>query len=313
MALWRDGASGFLRRRVPLWRWAVWGLCALAALVAAFAVRGRMERFVVAAAPEAAIDGRTSGGTLVIAGGGELPNQIHQKFVELAGGPKSRIVVVPAVSVDESLATRYVESWKAFGAGDVRVLHTTSRTEADDSAFSVTLETATAVWIGGGSQSSLTAWYGGTLVERRIRQVLDRGGVVGGTSAGAAVMSEVMIAGGRDGSALARGFGLWPGVVIDQHFLRRNRWGRLQQVLSLRPELTGIGIDEETALVVERGRGRFLVLGKSYAVVCMPQTDSQRGRIEFLKSGDLVDLVSLREGTELGLNPTELESLLMGE
>ena len=303
----------FAPRRVPRWRWGLWFALAVAALATGFSIRERMGRYSLAAAPEAAIDGRIGGGTLVIAGGGELPNQIRQKFVELAGGAKARIVVLPAVRTSDELERNYVESWKTFGVNQVRVLRTTDRAEAERNEFSAALEDADGVWIGGGSQTSLVNWYGGTPVERRIKRLLDRGGVVGGTSAGAAVMSGLMIAGGRDGRTLSQGFGLWPDVVIDQHFLKRNRWRRLQYALSTRPELTGLGIDEDTALVVERKTGRFVVLGKSYVTICVPEDGARPARVEFLKAGDLTTLAELRAGVELGPSPTEFDAFLLGE
>jgi cyanophycinase len=303
----------FWRRRVPRWRWALWSICGIAALVAAFAIRDRMGRFAAASTPEDLITGKVAGGTLVIAGGGELPLQIQQKFVELAGAQKARIVIIPAVKVDEPLREHYLAAWKAMQPADVQVLHTTDRAEADSPEFSAMLEEATGVWIGGGSQTSLVTWYGGTLVEKRIRALLDRNGIVGGTSAGAAIMSERMIAGGRDGRNLSRGFGLWPGVVVDQHFMRRNRWARLYQAIAAGEPLTGIGIDEETAIIVERGTGKFVVLGKSYVMATVVASDSQPIRIEIMKSGDMAILSDLQEGRPLGPNPTDFDSLLIGE
>ncbi|MCC7421757.1 MAG: cyanophycinase [Planctomycetaceae bacterium] len=303
----------FWRRRVPRWRWAVWSILGIVALVSAFTIRDRMSRFAAASTPEDLINGKVSGGTLVIAGGGELPMQVQQKFVELAGAQKARIVVIPAVKLDESLREHYLAAWKAMQPADVQVLHTTDRAEADDPAFSAVLDEATGVWIGGGSQTSLVTWYGRTLVEKRIRAVLERNGVVGGTSAGAAIMSERMIAGGRDGRNLSRGFGLWPGVVVDQHFMRRNRWARLYQAIASGEPLTGIGIDEETAIIVERGTGKFVVLGKSYVMAMVAAIDSQPIRIEILKSGDMAHLSDLKEGRPLGPSPTDFDSLLIGE
>lgn len=303
----------FRLRPVPRWRWALWLTCGIAALTAGWIFRSRMEQFVQAASEVRPLDGRDSGGTLVIAGGGELPNQIRERFVVLAGGKSARLVVLPALTIDDELSVRYRDSWKYFGAAEVEVLAAESRSAAETEQFSEVIDRATGVWLGGGQQSWLTERYRGTPVERRIRRLLDRGGVVGGTSAGAACLCDVMIAGGRDTPSLSRGLGLWDGVVVDQHFLRRNRWQRMQQTLQSHPELTGFGVDEETALIVERGTGRFSVMGKSYVVACTSARDSQAARIEFLRAGDAFDLKGLRDGTPLHPNLTDFEALLMGE
>jgi cyanophycinase len=124
-----------------------------------------------------------------------------------------------------------------------------------------------------------------------VKNVLARGGVVGGTSAGAAVMSEVMIRGGNRVAEVGTGFGLLPGVVVDQHFSQRDRLPRLQGVLTKYPDLLGLGIDEETAVVV-RGQG-LTVLGNHQVRVCFPAPRAGEGQIMVLGSGDRIDLAAL--------------------
>src|SRR5207302_6337873 len=118
---------------------------------------------------------------------------------------------------------KYVEAWKKRGAASVTLLHTRSRATANDASFCQPLAEATGVWLGGGDQSKLVSAYRGTAVESELHKLLRRGGVIGGTSAGAAVMSGPMIAGGNMPARLGQGFGFLPGGIVDQHFLRRNR------------------------------------------------------------------------------------------
>ena len=191
------------------------------------------------------------------------------------------------------------------------MLHTRSREVANDPVFVHPLTEATGVWLGGGQQAVLMQPYLGTEVERQLKAVLERGGVVGGTSAGASVMSQVMIAGGRDNKAeIGDGFGFLTGVVIDQHFLRRNRIGRLLGVLSSHPDLIGIGIDEQTALEVDLRTDHLRVLGSSYVVACVPDSAKKSVRMNIFADGDSLDLGALKSpptnpqpwGSPLGRN-----------
>ncbi len=153
------------------------------------------------------------------------------------------------------------------------------------------LTSATGVWFGGGDQTRLVNTYRGTAVETELRRLLDRGGVIGGTSAGAAVMSLPMIAGGKDRATLATGFGFLPGAIVDQHFLKRNRANRLLAALNDNPGWFGLGIDEGTAVVVD---GRALtIVGNSYAVACLAASTDHASSCQFLKKGDKADLVTL--------------------
>lgn len=228
------------------------------------------------------------GGTLLIAGGGNLPEMVQRQFVELAGGSEARLVVIPGVYVDDSYVASYFQEWQGCGPASVHVLNARSREEADSEEFSKPLESATGVWIGGGQQTWLTSCYLGTVTGRKIHEVLQRNGVVGGTSAGAAVMSEVMIAGGRRQPSIGTGFGLLPGVIIDQHFMKRNRFSRLRHVVEKHPDLIGIGIDENTAILVALATRRVRVVGESYIAVCLPEKVGKQHRVEvdFYKPGD---------------------------
>lgn len=228
------------------------------------------------------------GGTLMIAGGGELPERVQRQFVEMAGGSAARLVVITGVYVDDSYVESYFEEWQSCGPASVHILNASSRAEADNDEFTKPLESATGVWFGGGQQTWLTSCYSGTATERKVREVLSRNGIVGGTSAGAAVMSDVMITGGRKKPSVGKGFGFLPGVVIDQHFIKRNRFSRLRHVVEANPKLVGIGIDESTALIVSLDSRRVRVVGDSYIVVCLPEKIGQQHRVDvdFYNPGD---------------------------
>jgi cyanophycinase len=246
-------------------------------------------------------------GSLVICGGGELPDEVRDRFVELAGGRDARIVVIPTASAtaedvvaDAQRRERLLSTWKSRQAAEVVILHTRSKELANDESFLAPLKGATAVWFGGGDQSKIAEAYLGTAVEREITALLARGGVVGGTSAGAAIQSNVMIAGGQTEPRLATGLDLLPGAIIDQHFLARNRRERLVAAVERHPECVGLGIDEGTALVV-RGR-RLEVLGKSSVTVVLAASSGRPLREFQLKAGDEHDLTMLRRSAlERGL------------
>lgn len=236
------------------------------------------------------------GGTLVICGGGPVPPRVEDEFIRLAGGRNAKLLVIPTAHVqpDGSGTEGDLDDWQARGLASVALFHARSRAEANDPEFVRPLTEATAVWIGGGLQERLTAVYSGTEVERQLRALLNRGGVIGGNSAGAAVMTRVAILDGRDNAVVGQGFDLFQGAVIDQHFMKRNRVRRLMGVLAHNPDLVGFGIDERTALVVEVRTGRLRVIGTSYVMACIPASADEPSRFEILKRGDQTDLASLR-------------------
>ena len=227
-------------------------------------------------------------GHLVIVGGGPIPAAIDQRFVELAGGAgKARIVVLPMASESgtESGAEK-AASFRKLGAAYAVSLNLQRKDTGADSVARL-LAQATGIWFPGGDQNRLTAAILGTAVLDSIRSRYRHGAVVGGTSAGAAVMSDPMISGDerrpggarppsdssdgwmtidRDDVVLVPGFGLLPNVTVDQHFLRRRRHNRLISVVLEHPTVVGIGIDESTALVVSP-TGPWQVIGASQATV----------------------------------------------
>lgn len=220
-------------------------------------------------------------GTLFIVGGGTQPMSLVQDFVTRAGGSRARIVVFAMAStVGERGGEATAARFRTLGAEARNVWIT--REQANTDSVARLLDGATAVWFGGGDQNRLTAVLRGTRTERAIRARYEQGAVVGGTSAGAAVISTPMITGdelgdGRDttqawtrvarGSvAVDSGFGYLTTAIIDQHFLKRKRHNRLLSLVLATPPHLGIGIDEGTALIVEPS-GLWRIEGASSAFI----------------------------------------------
>jgi len=246
---------------------------------------GAEPRASVPAAPE---------GALVIVGGGSLPDSVRDRFLDLAGGKvKARLVVIPTAS-EKASATKVFRSlayWKEQGVESLSLLHTLDRKEANDPVFVKPLTVATGVWLAGGDQDRLTTAYRGTLVEKELHKLLSRGGVIGGTSAGASAMSGVMITGGNPIASVGNGFGFLPEVVIDQHFQNRHRLDRLLGVLTRHPTCLGLGIDEQTAVVVKGHLGT--VMGAADVRVCLPAEEGKTPSVQVLKAGQALDLQAL--------------------
>lgn len=229
-----------------------------------------------------------SGGALVIVGGGPIPEAVNRRFVQLAGtaGTSPLIVIIPNASADAADAGEArVRIFSTLGVPAISLDLTTLDPKGDSVAR--VLGRATGIWFPGGLQSRLASHLLGTPALDSIRARLRAGAVVGGTSAGAAVMSDPMIVGDerrpggarpvreggdgwmtidRDNVVLVPGFGLLPGVTVDQHFLRRRRHNRLMSVALERAPHLAVGIDESTALVVTAG-GVWEVVGESQVVV----------------------------------------------
>jgi cyanophycinase len=234
-------------------------------------------------------------GSLVIVGGGKLGPEIVARFVSLAGGVDANFVVFPTAGEDKQLNLPEAEKKfvERFGIKHVTVLHTRDRSIAESAAFVAPLRTATAVWFEGGRQWRLADSYLNTLTEREVKAVLDRGGVVGGSSAGATIQGSYLVRGAPEGAHIMmskgheEGFSLIQNVAIDQHLLKRHRENDLVAVIEAHPELLGIGIDESTAIVVHGNR--FQVIGESKVGIYDGQ-DHEGKKYFFLNAGDTYDL-----------------------
>jgi cyanophycinase len=222
-----------------------------------------------------------------------MPPEIRDRFLELAGGKKARLVVIPTASskADVPEELKSFGYWKSQDVASCALLHTRLRERANDPSFIQPLRDATGVWFSGGDQSKLVSAYRGTLVEQALHDVLTRGGVVGGTSAGAAVMSCVMITGGTVSAHVDTGLSLLPGVVVDQHLMKRQRIPRLLGVLTTHPGYFGVGIDENTAVIVH---GRNLeVLGDATVRICFPASGLHPAEVRVMKTGAHADIVAI--------------------
>lgn len=242
-----------------------------------------------------------SKGALVIVGGGRLGPEIVSRFIELAGGAQANFVVIPTAIGDqvdvEREKMRFADN---FTIKNFVVLHTRDRKQADSKEFVEPLKHATGVWIEGGRQWRLADAYLGTLTEREIKAVLQRGGVIGGSSAGATIQGSFLVRGASgtpgnpDGDNTImiapphiQGFGLLQNAAIDQHVIVRHRENDLVPVIDAHPELLGIGIDESTAIVVHGDE--FEVIGKS-KVAIYDGKDHDGKKYYFLSAGQKFDL-----------------------
>jgi cyanophycinase len=251
------------------------------------------------AGPEPAPAVGPAQGALVIAGGGQLGPEIWEEFLRLAGGSDAPIVVIPTAAGE----ARYTQEWRGLdvlrhaGATNLTVLHTDERAVADSEAFVAPLREARGVWFPGGRQWRLADSYLGTRTHRELLALLDRGGVIGGTSAGASIQASLLVRGAPEGNHIllapshAEGLGFLRNTAIDQHLLARNRQDDLLQVLEAYPALLGIGIDEGTAIVV---RGDvFEVVGASRVAVYGGEDDDGPGYV-LLSPGARYDLRARR-------------------
>lgn len=188
--------------------------------------------------------------TLFIIGGAEARTgrgSLLRRFVKLAGGKRARIAVIPtASSFQDEVVTAYTAAFTAFGAAEVTSVNPTSRHAAHDPQLVATLDAATGIYLGGGSQLKLSQFFLGTPAGDAIHRAYARGAIIGGTSAGASIMSDYMISLGEEGttpkqrtSQLSAGLGLITGCVIDQHFDQRSRYGRLMSVIAPSPSWSG--------------------------------------------------------------------------
>jgi cyanophycinase len=195
-------------------------------------------------------------------------------FVAAAGGPDSRIAVISSAS---SLGAEVVEVYQAvftsLGAREVVSLRPESRTQAAESDLVEPLGKVGGIFMTGGNQLKLSTLITGTPFGDAIHEAYQRGAAVAGTSAGASILAEHMVAFGAGGatpkqrmSQLSAGLGLIQGVVIDQHFEQRNRYGRLLSLVAQSPSLLGLGIDEDTAAVIHDGH-RLEVVGRGAVTV----------------------------------------------
>lgn len=213
-------------------------------------------------------------GTVIVVGGGQLGPEIYRRFIDAAGGPDALIIDVPTAGGDSAYPANWrgANPWRRAGARNVVVLHTKDRTVANSDSFTAVLRTAGGVWFEGGRQWHLVDSYAGTKTEQGFHDVLARGGVVGGSSAGASILSSYLLRGARSGNAIIMapgyeaGFGFLRNTAIDQHVVARERLPDLADSLMPRhPELLGISEDEGTAWVVVGDVAEIVGRSKAFA------------------------------------------------
>jgi len=265
---------------------------------------------LAAATPAVAQDHGPAHGALVISGGAERDNQIYDRFIQLAGGPDALILVVPTSGNAESFDSTCtcLALLKKAGAKNLRLLHTRDRAIANSDAFVEPMQHARGIWFAEGNAWRHQDAYLDTKMHRALFALLERGGVIGGGSAGARIQSDFMPPRGQEpttGRAIPqenwrRGFQLVRKVIIDPHVLVRNRQFDMVGFVNAHPDMLGLGIDESTAIVV-RGDS-FEVIGSSYVLVydnkhqLKPEADAAAnappGLFYFLRAGDTYNMTT---------------------
>jgi cyanophycinase len=251
--------------------------------------------------PSKVPEGEERGWIIPIGGAEEKENdrEILARFVELCGGEDADIVIIPTASKLLSTGPRYVEIFRELGVSTAEVMDFDTRRDADEPGRVERIAKATGVFFTGGNQLRLTTFIGGTAVAKAIRTANARGVHVAGTSAGAAFLSEHMIAFGEEGPTpiagmvrLAPGLGLTNRFVIDQHFRQRDRLGRLTAALAFNPFAIGIGLDEDTAAFI--GPDNTLEVLGSGGVTVVDAAGLEFSSMAQVEEGKAVCLLGLR-------------------
>jgi len=264
--------------------------------------------------PSRVAEGATRGWIVPIGGAENKENdrRILRRFVEVSGGADADIVVIPTASKMHETGTRYEAIFRDLGAARVTVMDFDTRRDCQEPNRLQRLEEATGIFFTGGNQLRLTALLGGTPVAQLIRKRNASGVTVGGTSAGASILSEHMIAFGDEGSSvvagsvrLAPGLGLTNRFVFDQHFRERDRLGRLITALAYNPFAIGIGLDEDTAVFI--GPDEVLEVEGSGGVTVVDASDVSFSSADSVSEGQPVAILGLKvhvltPGTTFDLN-----------
>ena len=241
-------------------------------------------------------------GTLIAIGGAEEKSRdpkILAEFVQLCGGPDAKIAIIPTASRLSDTGRRYEKTFRDLGAARAKSLPYEHRKDCKNEDWLRVLEKATGVFLTGGNQLRLSTTLGGTVVAKTLRRRHQEGLHVAGTSAGAAILSEHMIAFGDEGSTpradmvtLAPGLGLTSRLIIDQHFRQRDRLGRLLTALAYNPAAFGIGLDEDTAAFV--GPDDVLEVHGSGALTIVDPKDVEYTSMDSSHRDDPVCVIGLR-------------------
>ena len=251
--------------------------------------------------PSRVAEGATRGWIVPIGGAENKENdrRILRRFVEASGGEAADIVVIPTASKMHETGPRYEALFRELGAASVSVMDFDTRRDCQEANRLERLDRATGIFFTGGNQLRLTTLLGGTPVAKLIRTQNASGVTVGGTSAGASILSEHMIAYGDDGATaiagsvrLAPGLGLTNRFIIDQHFRERDRLGRLITALAYNPFAIGIGLDEDTAVFI--GPDEVLEVEGSGGVTVVDASDVSFSSADSVSEGQPVAVLGLK-------------------
>jgi cyanophycinase len=251
--------------------------------------------------PSRVADGQQRGWIIPIGGAENKENdrRILERFVRVSGGPEADIVVIPTASRMHETGQRYEQVFRDIGAARVTVMDFDTRRDCQEAGRLQRIGEATGIFFTGGNQLRLTTLLGGTPVAKVIRARNAAGVTVGGTSAGASILSEHMIASGDEGSAmiagsvrLAPGLGLTNRFIIDQHFRQRDRLGRLLTALAYNPFAIGIGLDEDTAAFI--GPDETLEVEGSGGVTVLDGSEVTYSSIDRVQDGQAVCMLGMR-------------------
>jgi len=251
--------------------------------------------------PSKVLDGQSRGWIVPIGGAENKENDpcILERFVRVSGGEQADIVVIPTASRVHETGARYEQVFRSLGAARVTVMDFDTRRDCKEPGRLKRIEEASGIFFTGGNQLRLTTLLGGTAVAKLIRLRNASGVTVGGTSAGASILSEHMIAAGDEGSAviagsvrLAPGLGLTNRFIIDQHFRQRDRLGRLLSALAYNPFAVGIGLDEDTAAFI--GPDETLEVEGTGGATIVDGADVSYSSIDCVEEGQPVCMLGLR-------------------
>jgi cyanophycinase len=252
-----------------------------------------------------ALDPEGIRGTLILVGGGEVPDGAAEFLKKKSEG--ASIVILADASSEPREAAESARKWLSEHGLSNIVSVDPELPLAEKFAETIeAIEKASVVWISGGQQSRLAEAYAGSGVEDALRAMLHRGGTIAGTSAGAAIMSKVMIASGKEQPEISVGWDLLPGGVVDQHFSERNRLNRSRIAVDQNPGCFGLGIDESTAVIIS---GRSLqVTGKGKATILLAKCNYREAESYEIAAGGVADLTQIRRSAlqrKSGVDPGE--------
>ncbi|MGE5943177.1 MAG: cyanophycinase, partial [Flavobacteriales bacterium] len=271
-------------------------------------------------------------GTLLIGGGGNndgMTSEMWKVFFDLAGGNSAKLVVIPTAFDENSInydpEFKILErTFKSIGFNDIQFIHTRDTLVANSEEFVKPLKTATAVWLTGGRQWRTADAYLNTKTHKELINLLNRNGIIGGTSAGASIQGSYLARGGRDLDGNYEiisnpeiGFGFVTNTAFDQHHLYRNRQYDMFELLKIRPELLGVGIDEDTAIIVQGNE--FEVIGNKYVAIYdetfwspyfneIDTLETGKNKFYLLKNGDKYNLKERRVQLNKFIKPNNIKS-----